>query len=214
MARRWRRDSALHVRRKQRVGDRSDRRFRHSWQRALQHEIVSRQADDQGRHRRFANAARRRTSRPRQFFDDLLLLPHVLDAYLLRLPSANDRQRAQAHASQRRPHHAQLHQLQFSSSSRRHLHARRRRHRHRPPHRPRAIFLRHPSQFAKCESRLALLHAANYFRSGVFRPGFQHVCSAHRARQGNQAMQRLPRLRRQRQQRLDGPAPACKARTS
>ena len=64
---------------------------------------------------------------------------------------------------------AQLHQLQFSGSARRHLYARRGRHGDRPSHRARAFVLRGPGQFAKRQSRVALLHAANGFRRRIFR---------------------------------------------
>ena len=138
---------------------------------------------------------------------DLLHLPHLLDAHLLRLPSADDRQRPPPHAPQRGHHHPQLHQLQLPGPSRRHIYAGRRRHRHQPPHRPRAILLRRPRQLAKRQSRVALLHAANHLRPRLLRPGLQHLRSPHRPRTRNEAVHRLPRLRRQRQQRLDGPAP-------
>src|SRR6185369_1917794 len=153
------------------------------------------------------NAPRRHASRPRQSIHDLLLLPHFLDAHLLRLPPANDRQRPPPHAPQRRHHDSQLHQLQFPGPPRRYIYVGHRRHGHQSPHRARAFLLRRPRLLPKRQSRMALLHAANHLRSRLLRPGLQHFRPAHGARPRNQAMLRLPHLRGQRQQRLDGPTP-------
>src|SRR5579885_880879 len=195
---RWQSLPALDDRSRKGMGNRSDPGHGHARQSALQLEVHAGQAHHQSRYPRRKRRRRRCHPRARQLLHDLLLLSHLLDSNLLRLPPPNDRKRSQADAPQRGPHHAQLHQLQFSSPARRHFHAWRGRHGNRPPHRARALLLRHPRQLAKCKPRMALLHAADQLRSWIFRPGLQHFRPPYRACPRNQAMHRLPRLRAKR----------------
>ena len=102
----------------------------------------------------------------------MLRLPHFLDAELFRLPLLDDGESEQAHAAQRRPDHAQLDFLQFSGAARRRLHAGGGRHGHRTSRRAGALFLRDSGEFAKCESRVALLHAADRFGGRIQRQAF------------------------------------------
>ena len=52
----------------------------------------------------------------------------------------------------------------------------------------------HPGQLAKRRPRLDLLSAADHLRRRLQLPGFQHLCPAHRPRQGDQDLHRLSRV--------------------
>ena len=120
---------------------------------ALQREITPGQNHSAGRpnlgRRPGEGFACRIKARTSQQQDDLLHLPLLLGAHLLRLPSFDDGEPAHAHAAQRRPHHAQLDFLQFSGPARRHLHAGNRRHGNRQSRGAGTISLRGAGQFAK-----------------------------------------------------------------
>ena len=150
------------------MGSGADARHRHSRQRALQPKILSRKVDGQIRRSPNRVSQRRNGARPRQQFYDLLLMPHLVDADLFRLSSADDSQRQARHVAQRRPHYAQLHQLQLPGAARRHLHAGGGRHGHRTSHRASALLLRGAGQLAKREPRMALLPATDHFRARAF----------------------------------------------
>ena len=113
-----------------------------------------------------------------------------------------------AHAAQRRPHHAQLHVLQFPSAARRHLHAGRRR------HGDQATASRRRGRPARCGQFAERNRDWLYYSSRPSRPkasadGFQHLTTRTPCARRNQRLHRLPRLARQRQQRLDGAASAA-----
>src|SRR5579859_5230075 len=94
---------AFHDRSRQGMGNRPDRRHRHSRQRPFQSQISPRKTHEQRRHSARRRSRRRKIARALQLQHDLLRLSHVLDAHLLRLPFANDGQRPPPNVAQRRP---------------------------------------------------------------------------------------------------------------
>ena len=136
--------------------------------------------------------------------DDVLHLPHVMDAHVLRLPSLDGRQPQDAHAPQRGADDEKLDRLQLPGPARRLVFPRARRHRDEEPDCAGPFGVRRPGQFAESVPVVALLHAADRLGRGIQRSGVQHVRAAHRPRQRNQTVHRLPRRVGGQQQRVDG----------
>src|SRR5260370_31827823 len=84
------------------MGDRPDEGHNHAGEFALQPEIAAGEVDEQRWNGVFATAGGRFATGACEFFHDLLRVPHVVDTDLLRLPPADDRERAAADAAQRR----------------------------------------------------------------------------------------------------------------
>ena len=146
----------------------------------------------------------------RQQPDDLLRLPQLVGADVLRLPSFDDRR------IRRMPmlHNEGLITRNWTSYNFQVLRddvymPGDRWHRHRPSRRAGALGLRRAGEFAERQSRLDLLSAADDFGRRLQRAGVQYLRPAHGARERNQGLHGLPRLAGRRQQCLDGAVAAA-----
>ena len=141
---------------------------------------------------------------PQQREDHLPGLPFELGDELLRLPPADEGERAHAAQQVRGRHGPQLHHVQSAGRPRRRVHAGHRQHGEEEPHGGAALLQRGGGQLTELEPRMGVCPAADRLRRGLQRPGFQPALPAHhQRRRHHQGLHGLPSLRRAGQQRLD-----------
>ena len=153
-----------------------------------------------------AAAERDAPARSRRQPDDVPELPYLMGDELLRLPSADEGQRAKAHAPQRGRPPAQLDRLQLPDASRRRLHARDRRHRRGRADLAGALVLRGPRGLPERQPRVGVFATADGVGGRAGRSCLQHVRPAHGPVHRDQDVHGLSSVPTRRQQRLDGSA--------
>ena len=196
------------------VGSRADRRHDHA--RARRTTASSRGSPrrsskdgDVGRRR-----PQRRHARARQQLDDLLHLPHLVDADLLRLPPLDGRQPQDADAPQRGADDAELDGLQLPDPARRLVHPRPGRHGHEATASHRCARPARSWSARRTSRARGSTTAADGVGRGLQRAGVQHLRAAHRAREGDQAAAPTATSRPTATTTPGWPSCCCRARTS